>query len=126
MMRKGLFIILFLLPAMLQLNAQSVNIIESSGWLESASVKWQPVDTADGYGVYYSGEGITDKKIDDQLIRSYSSFFRADILGLKAGKYTIKVVPEFSGEEGEGSISDTIAVMAHDRTGFAFWPHHLG
>ncbi len=99
---------------------QQAIINESGGWLESAYVKWQPVNNAESYNVYYSGEGITEKKIDELLIRNYGTYYRADILGLKAGAYTIKVVPVFSGEEGEGTITESFLVEAHDRTGFAF------
>lgn len=100
--------------------AQSITIDKSGGWLESAYVEWQPVDGADSYNVYYSGEGITNQKIDEQLIRDYGDYFRADVLGLKAGDYILKVVPVISGEEGEGTETGSITVEAHDRTGFAF------
>lgn len=101
-----------------QLWAQTIN--EASGWLESAFVKWQPVSGAQTYNVYYTGNGFTDKKIDDQLIRSYGSYFRADIPGLKAGTYTVKVKPVISGVEGSGTTTGSLTVTAHDRNGFAF------
>lgn len=103
-----------------QLWAQSVTINEASGWLESAFIKWQPVSGAQSYNVYYTGNGFTDKKIDDQLIRSYGSYFRADIPGLKAGTYTVKVKPVVNGTEGTGASTGNLTVVAHDRNGFAF------
>lgn len=101
-------------------TANAITFIESGGWFESAFVKWEPVENAESYRVYYSGEGISNRKIDDQLIRKYENYFRADVLGLKAGKYTIKVVPVISDTEYEAGISDEIEVKAHDRSGFAF------
>lgn len=101
-----------------QIWAQQIN--EASGWLESAFVKWQPVSGAQTYNVYYTGQGLTDKKIDDQLIRSYGSYFRADIPGLQAGTYTIKVKPVISGVEGTGTTTGNLTVTAQDRNGFAF------
>lgn len=100
-----------------QLWAQ-VTIIESAGWLESAYVKW--TSEADSFNVYYSGEGITDKKIDTQLIREYKTYYRADVLGLKAGTYTLKIVP-VSADNVEGTATSTpvLTVAAHDRSGFA-------
>lgn len=95
-------------------------ITESTGWLESVFVKWQPVSNSQSYNVYYTGEGITDRKIDNQLIRSYGSYFRADIPGLKAGSYTVKIKPVISGAEGTGTITGSLTVKAQDRTGFAF------
>jgi uncharacterized repeat protein (TIGR02543 family) len=92
----------------------------ASGWLESAYVQWLPVQNAEKYNVYVSGEGLVNRKLDDQLIRSYGAYFRADALGLKAGSYTMRVVPVLSGQEGSGATTGTINVIAYDRTGFAF------
>ena len=116
--RVLIFIIVFI--ASTQMWAQTVTINESAGWLESAYVKWQPLAGTGSYNVYYSGNGITDRKIDTQLIRCYGSYFRADILGLAAGTYTIKVAPVISGVEGAGATTGSITVLAQDRTGFAF------
>jgi len=118
---KKLLMYLILLLATFNTSAQSINILESEGWLESAYVKWQPYDNAESYNVYYSGEGITDQKIDDQLIRNYGSYYRADVLGLKAGIYTLKVVPVVSGLEGASVVTSSITVESHDRTGYSFW-----
>ena len=116
-MKKKLLILILMLFAC---QAWSQQINEASGWLESAFVKWQPVSNAQSYNVYYSGAGITDRKIDDQLIRSYGSYFRADIPGLKAGTYTVKIKPVISGTEGTGTTTSSLTVSAHDRNGFAF------
>ncbi|MEO8532516.1 MAG: T9SS type A sorting domain-containing protein [Flavobacterium sp.] len=118
-MKKNLLLLAAFLLAV-QTWAQQVQINESSGWLESAFVKWQPVSNAQSYNVYYTGQGITDRKIDDQLIRSYGSYFRADIPGLKAGSYTVKIKPVISGTEGSGSTTGNLTVVAQDRNGFAF------
>ncbi|SHF98370.1 pectate lyase family protein [Flavobacterium defluvii] len=116
-MKKNL---LFLTMFLIAFQTWSQQINEASGWLESAFVKWQPVINAQTYNVYYTGEGIVDKKIDDQLIRSYGSYFRADIPGLKAGSYIVKIKPVISGVEGAGTTTGSIIVAAQDRNGFAF------
>ncbi|URM38040.1 hypothetical protein [Flavobacterium anhuiense] len=118
MKKNLLFVAVFLMTV--QLWAQTIQINEASGWLESAFVKWQPVSGAQTYNVYYTGNGFTDQKIDDQLIRSYGSYFRADIPGLKAGNYTVKVKPVVNGTEGTGATTGSLTVSAHDRNGFAF------
>lgn len=118
-MKKNLLILTLFLVSF-QTWAQQVQINEASGWLESVFVKWQPVNNAQTYNVYYTGNGLVDKKIDDQLIRSYGSYFRADIPGLKAGTYTVKVKPVISGIEGTGSTTNNLTVLAHDRNGFSF------
>ena len=119
-MKKRILLLLLALPFSVFAGAQPVIIDEATGWFESAFVKWQPVDGAESYHVYYSGEGISNLQIDDQLIRDYGDYFRADVLGLKAGTYTIKVVPMLNGEETEGAETASLNVKAHDRTGFAF------
>ncbi|MFB9078288.1 T9SS type A sorting domain-containing protein [Flavobacterium procerum] len=116
MKKKLLYLAVFLLTA--QLWSQSIT--ETSGWLESAFVKWQPVSNAQTYNVYYTGGGLVDQKIDNELIRNYGTYFRADIPGLKAGSYTVKIKPVISGAEGTGTTSSSVTVKAHDRAGFAF------
>jgi pectate lyase len=124
-MMKRLLFFMMVLFASATIWAQSVTINETGGWLESAFVKWAPVSGASSYNVYYTGMGITNKQIDTQLIRSYGTYFRADVLGLAAGTYTIKVAPVVSGVEGTGTTTGTITVMAQDRTGFAYDSGHL-
>ncbi|MPS74465.1 MAG: T9SS type A sorting domain-containing protein [Chryseobacterium sp.] len=119
-MNKLKLLYLFFLLAVMQVSGQSVTFNESAGWVETAFVKWQPVTNAGRYNVYYSGEGVVNKQIDDYLIRSYGSYFRADVLGLKAGNYTITVKPVILGIEGEGSTTSTLTVLPQDRNGFAF------
>ncbi len=119
-MKKFKLLYLFLLFAMMQVSGQSVTFSESKGWIETAFVKWQPVQNASRYNVYYSGEGVVNKQVDDYLIRSYGSYFRADVLGLKAGTYTITVKPVILGVEGTGATTASLTVFPHDRNGFAF------
>lgn len=93
-----------------------VKITEAKAWLESAYLKWVPFEGASSYNVYVDG-----KKIDMQLIRQYASYFRADVLGLKAGTYSIKIVPvNGDGKEMAGANTATnLVVKNHNREGFA-------
>lgn len=93
-----------------------VQITEAKAWLESAYLKWAPFEGASSYNVYIDG-----KKIDAQLIRQYASYFRADVLGLKAGSYSVKVVPvNAEGKEMAGANTATnLVVKSHNREGFA-------
>ena len=122
LMKKFLFYVTILFTSV-NLWSQ-VTITEQTGWLESAYVKWTNATSADSYNVYYS-DGTTTKQIDTQLIRSYGAYFRADVLGLKAGIYTITVKPVISGDEQAGTTSSSITVLAHDRSGFAFQGGHI-
>ena len=100
----------------------SVTITASSGWLETFYVTWEKLAGAEKYNVYYRGGAISDwTRIDDFLIREYDSYFRADILGISAGSYEVKVHPVFYNTEGVNySTRSGIEVRAHERTGFAF------
>jgi len=106
-------------------SSGSINIIESEGWLESLYLKWNILDSADSYNVYCKGGSITNWTIiDDPLIRKYETYFRADILGLAAGNYQVKVLPvnKDGNEYGTETITPLIEVLPHDRSGFAFSP----
>ena len=95
-----------------------------SGSLESAYAEWAS-DGSDSYNVYYSGAGAKDVKVDAPLIRKYGSKVRVDVVGLKAGDYTFKVVSVKGGKEGASATSETVSVKAHDRSGFAFSDGHI-
>lgn len=96
--------------------ASNVTITEKAGYNEGAYACWSPVDGATGYNVYCDGV-----QIDTMLVRQYSGYFRADVLGIKAGSHTIKVVPVISGkEDASRSAEAAVSAKAHDRSGFAF------
>lgn len=93
-----------------------IQITEAKGWQESAYLKWAPFEGASSYNVY-----VDDKKIDAQLIRQYKSYYRADVLGLKAGTYSVKVVPvNAEGIEIAGdNTASNLVVKSYNREGFA-------
>ena len=101
-----------------------IEFIEAQGHLESAYVTWKAVEGAEWYNVYYmpvGGEKWT--KIDAPLVRQYPEYFRADIPGLAAGEYLIKVVPtDKDGNELDEKSGTTgnLTVLAHEREGYAF------
>jgi pectate lyase len=115
------------LSAVLQASTLSstVSILDSEGWLESANVEWSPVQNATGYDVYYKSASALDseyKQLDNQLIRKYASYYRADALGLAEGNYVIKIVPIVNNQEivSSQAITKTLSVKANTREGFAF------
>ena len=114
------FLLVGLLMGSIAIQAQTVTIKSSGGWFEAAHVEWQTTGKVDSYNVYVNGSGVTDQKLDNPLIRSYGSYWRADAIGLKAGTYTLKVVPVVGGKEGTAATTSALTVAAHDRTGFAF------
>lgn len=97
-----------------------IQITEAKGWQESAYLKWTPFEGASSYNVY-----VGDKKIDAQLIRQYASYYRADVLGLEAGTYSVKVVPvNAEGAEIAGAnTASNLVVKSYNREGFAHFKY---
>lgn len=97
-----------------------IQITEAKGWQESAYLKWAPFEGASSYNVY-----VDDKKIDAQLVRQYVSYYRADVLGLKEGTYSVKVVPvNAEGKEIAGAnTASNLVVKSYNREGFAHFKY---
>lgn len=97
-----------------------IQITEAKGWQESAYLKWAPFEGASSYNVY-----VDDKKIDAQLVRQYASYYRADVLGLKEGTYSVKVVPvNADGKEIAGAnTASNLVVKSYNREGFAHFKY---
>ena len=97
-----------------------IQITEAKGWQESAYLKWALFEGASSYNVY-----VDDKKIDAQLVRQYKSYYRADVLGLKEGTYSVKVVPvNADGAEIAGAnTASNLVVKSYNREGFAHFKY---
>ncbi len=119
-MKKNLFITAFMMLCTLASHA-AVSINGQGGWFESAYVTWTKAAGLT-YNVYVS-PATSDSwtPLDDELVREYPDYGRADALGLSAGSYKFKVVPVSNGLEvtADAAISDAVSVKAHDRSGFA-------
>ncbi len=103
----------------------SIVVTKQRGYEEGAYVEWEPVEGADGYIVYTSTDSTVWQEIDDELIRSYGSYMRADALGLTAGTWQIKIEAATfdSNRQKTGTVTEqivTVEVTAHDRSGYAW------
>lgn len=105
-----------------EVTEKGITITESKGWQESAYAKWTLLSDAKSYNVYVKGGQYADyTKVDQQLVRNYGSYGRVDVVGLKAGNYSLKVVA-VDGNGAETSaygIADNLKVVNYDRQGFA-------
>jgi pectate lyase len=106
-----------------------LNITEAKGWQESLFVKWALIAGVDNYNVYVKGGNYADfTKIDNQLVRNYGIYGRADAVGLIAGSYDVKVVPVV----GENELTDKAAMVQnlrvtnYDRSGYAHFNYTGG
>ena len=119
----GLIMTVVLLFVATLKSAAAVTIQAADGWLETAWVEWINMSGAQAYNVYVSPAGQNSwTQLDNELVRNYGSYGRADALGLKAGNYQLKVVPvDSKGVEltNEASVTDALDVRAHNRQGFA-------
>lgn len=95
-----------------------IKIKSYGGYKESAYVEVVPVLNlgTDGYSVEYRENGAVEwQKTDNELIRFINGVIRADILGLKAGNYSIKIEAA-----GDCVTLTDVTVAAYERTGGAF------
>lgn len=89
MMKTKLFLLATAFSVPVLTEAQ-VSIQDVGGWFESGYVTFTPIDEAASYSVYYKTAESEYQKIDDQLVRNYDSYGRADAMGLTAGTYSFK------------------------------------
>ncbi|KXB48757.1 pectate lyase [Bacteroidales bacterium KA00344] len=104
------------------ISFQKQNAIRrAQGWQESAYVEWDLMEGAT-YNVYIKGGDYADwTAIDAPLVRLYDTYGRADVVGLRAGHYRLRVVPVVDGKERTDRTSETgsLRVVNYDRSGFA-------
>ncbi|MDO4299994.1 MAG: dockerin type I domain-containing protein [Clostridia bacterium] len=102
-------------------NAASITA-QSGGWHETAYTEWLPVSGAASYEAYVKASSAGSyTKLDDELVRQYDTFCRADALGLAAGTYNMKIVAkDSSGAELASWESGAVTVDNYIRDGFAF------
>lgn len=125
---KKIFIPLIIFIFTLQTFVLQAEIIEAKGWKESAYITWHMDEAYDSYHVYYAAEGEDFVQIDQALLRRYQDYARADVPGLKAGNYRLKIVPLQKGEEitAAAMSSESLSVIAHDRSGYAHFNYSEG
>lgn len=94
----------------------SIEVTLTGYSFETVYCEWTHIDGADSYNVYCDGT-----KVDTELIRNYGTYYRCDVLGLKAGEYTIDILPVQNGAEiTSAKTSFKQETINHIREGFAF------
>ncbi|MDR1126691.1 MAG: hypothetical protein LBL06_01035 [Treponema sp.] len=103
--------------------ALGVNILDYDGWFNAAYITWEPLDAAETYEVHYKKSNESAYvKADAPLIRNYGAYYRADVMGIVAGSYDLKVRPVFDEEAQIIALDEerVVNVQSHDRSGYAF------
>lgn len=94
------------------------------GYEEGAFVEFlAQSEKSDGYKVEYKTKSASDsayKAVDGALIRVNDGKVRADVLGLSAGEYTLRVT------DGAKSTVKDVTVTAYDRSGYAHFGADAG
>ncbi|MDD6553930.1 MAG: pectate lyase [Prevotellaceae bacterium] len=106
-----------------------VEIITAKGWRESAYITWKPFSGATSYRVQVKGENYaTYTTIDQPLVRNYGTYGRADVVGLKAGTYSLKVIPVKDGTEVADAANEAtdLTVIAYPRQDYAHFKYDNG
>ena len=109
-------------------TSASVAVLSSNGYEEGLYAEFMEYEGAESYNAYVKASNGTYTKLDNQLIRKYkeanstNTYMRVDAVGLKAGSYSLKIVPIIGGAEYEaiGAEVTDLSVIAHDRSGFGF------
>ena len=109
-------------------GTDNLQLLSCSGDQESLYAEFKPVTNADSYKAYVKGNDSSSyTEIDPELIRLYKDsnseyYYRCDAVGLKAGTYSMKIVPVIGGAavDSKGNEVNNITVISYDRTGFAF------
>lgn len=104
-------------------HAAGLSITKAGGWNETAYVEWAPESNAVGYNVYVKPANAADssyRQLDNELIRKYPAYWRADAVGLTAGSYVMKVEARRADGSSTAVVSNPLSVASHDRSGFAF------
>ena len=110
-MRYILLIILIISSSTKFLSfASTIEIKKSGGYAEGAYVEW--TGPFANYNVYIVS-GTIATPLDNMLVRYYSNYYRADAVGLKAGKYTFRIICNSGVKE-----TTAFTVTAFDRSGF--------
>ena len=107
-------------------NESGINMISYSGNLENISLEFDVLSnltSASNYSVYYmSSTSSSYTLIDSELVRLVDGIIRCDIVGLKQGTYSVKIVAS----DNTTKIINNINVQAYDRSGYAHFNYTSG
>lgn len=101
--------------------AVAVTITKAEGYEEGAYATWSKIADAKGYRAYVKAKADSEWiKLDNELVRTYEDYVRADAVGLAAGTYNLKIVTVMSDDTTAETVTADLTVTNYDRSGFAF------
>lgn len=105
------------------ISSTTINISAFGGYDEGAYLEFNKLSGVSDYKVSYKSESgaASFTQIDSELVREISANkIRADVVGLKAGNYTLKI------EAGGRIVTQNVTVTAYDRSGYAHFDASAG
>ena len=104
-----------------EVNNKDVQIIDVISSFESISIKWNYIEGVEDFNVYYKKDNdSTYNLLDKMLIRKYKDYYQADVMGITAGNYDLKVIKVKDNVELGEASNAKVNVISHDRSGFSF------
>ena len=108
----------------------TINFTAQEGLEEAAYLEFDKYDAAEAYSLYKVADNGTTTKLTGKnyYVTETQTSARIDILGLSAGNYKFMVAPVIAGNDvvSLGKQTNTLAVEAYDRSGFAFFNYNEG
>ncbi len=108
----------------------TINFTAQEGLEEAAYLEFDKYDAAEAYSLYKVYDNGTTTKLTEKnyYVTETATSARIDILGLSAGNYKFMVAPVIAGNDvvSLGKQTNTLAVEAYDRSGFAFFNYNEG
>ncbi|MDE5728834.1 MAG: InlB B-repeat-containing protein, partial [Clostridia bacterium] len=95
---------------------------EVKAYNESLAIEWQEANPSAATVQYKPVSGGNYVTVDKELIRPYNDGARVDIIGLKAGSYSVKITPS----SGTSFDIPEVSVSAYDRSGYAHFNYTNG
>ncbi len=100
-----------------------IKVLKAKGNEEAFEIEFEKLNGVSSYTVMYAEENSNSyKEVDGMLIREYSSKIRVDCLGLKPGKYNVKIYANSNNQIVESTLTTIqgLNVSSICRDGFAF------
>lgn len=108
-----------------------IKITSCSGLNEAAYIEFNSISNASSYNVYLKAANASDYVLLNEktvyIQELTSGKMRADLMGISAGEYNVKVVPVVSSQESKSQPSVCrLSVVAYDRSGYAHFKNTEG
>ncbi len=101
-----------------------VNVLNSAGMSESATITYDNVNGADSYNIYVDGALVDNKIAYTQKVNGY---VKTELLGLTKGTHEVEIAAVKGGLESNGvKTKVSLNILNYDRSGYAHFNYNEG